>query len=368
MKIGIIASHFWPIPNKIHTGDSFYMDLARTLDEMGHTVNFFAPDGSYVPPHGQQFTMPCAHGKGYPSSEEYEQQCFDKYANVLRNQDIIHDFSATKRIAENLYKEGYRNIASTNLGGNDWKHPSPSHNIILSSIAMKDRAMRGATDYENTPTPYAAGTTQTPIKNAHVVYYGIDTDFYCPGEKKSDFFLWCGRWHPVRGYEFAIRLAKETGIELVMAGSHPNDEEMEHQKQCANEAMEMAKGIPNISFEFLPPDPEHHIAKRKMYREAKAFLYPVQFNEPFGLMQAEVLACGTPIIATNYGSMPEIIKHGITGYVVENNIQAFANVIDCIDSIDLKECRKDAVDRFDRFVMAKSYLKEYEMILQGKYW
>jgi glycosyltransferase involved in cell wall biosynthesis len=367
VKIGLVATHSWPVPYKSHTGDHWYAGLAQVLDEMGHEVYFFASEGSYIPSHGKLLPITCSWGTGTPSPSECEQQCFDKYADILRNLDVIHDMSITKRVAENLFKEGKTNVISTPLGGT-WQHPNPAFNFVVSSQNMKDRALRGATDYENTPTPDAAGPPQAPIKDAHVVYYGIDTNFYTPTYDKKKFFLWLGRWHHVRGYHLAIQLAKETGIELVMAGEHPDREVSDYQKQCSFEAVELARDCPNIHFEWLPADPHHHEAKRVLLQSAKALIFPVQFQEPFGLMQPEALACGTPIIGTNFGSVPEIVKDGVTGFVVDNNWQAFSNAISKIDQIQPAVCRAQAVKRFDRKVMAENYIKEYLKVINGETW
>lgn len=374
MKIGIVATHNWPVPYKSHTGDHFYALLARGLDELGHEVTFFAPDGSYVPPHGQQLTMPCSWGSNNPSSNYCEYECFNKYADVFRSQDIIHDFSISQEIVVKLHNEGYKNTISQRLGGN-WSYPIEPHNVIVASEAMRQRALRGASDHENTRLHnlVGAGQLSKPLKEAHVVNHGIDTDFYTPTYNKGNFFLWLGRWHTVRGYDVVIQLAKETGIELVMAGEHPDrevgDKEcVDYQKSCCLEALRLAGDAPNIHFEWLPADPYHHEVKRDLIRSAKALLFPVQFHEPFGLMQAEALACGTPVIGTNYGSVPEVIINGVTGYVVNNSVQDFANVLGDVDKIIPAICREQAVKRFDYKVMTQNYLREYNLVIEGKHW
>lgn len=367
MNIGIIATHSFPIPTPTHTGDIVIVDLAKSLDEMGHRVNLYAPAGTYKPPNGNQFPMKSSGGNAQPSSWECEQECFQSYADTLRQEDVIHDFSISKRITENLIQEGKRNVISTLLGGT-WGHPNPPMNIVVWSKAMRERGLRGATDYENTPTPEMGGPTQKPIKDAHVIYGGIDTDWYTPTYNKENFFLWLNRWHPAKGYHVAIELARRTNINLIMAGEHPNNEMFEYQKQCALHAVELAKDLPNVKFEWLPPDPNHHEAKRELYRRAKALLYTVQFQEPFGLSQVESLSCGTPVIGINFGSVPEVITDGITGCVINNNIEELINTTKLIDEIDPKICRENAVNRFDRRVMANSYLQEYETVIEGKCW
>ena len=345
LKIGIIASHNWPVPYSSHTGDYFYALLAQTLDEMGHEVSFFAPAGSYVPPHGQLLDITCSWGSGIPSASEYEKETYKKYSDILKAQDIVHDFSIAKSISASLLAEGYVNVLPQTLPGK-WDYNCPLRNIIVASEAMKQRMLRGATDYENTPTPNAVAPFK-PIQDAHVVNHAIDTDFYFPTYQKQNFFLWLGRWHAVRGYKLAIELAKQTGINLIMAGEHPDREVSQYQRECSADAVKLADGYPNIKFVWLPADPEHHIVKRELLQSAKALLFPVQFNEPFGLMQAEALACGTPVIGTNYGSVPEVILNGITGFVVENNVQAFADVLPLVDTISPAICRDNAVRRFD---------------------
>lgn len=366
MKIGIIATHFYPLPSPHHTGEYLILDLVKSLVKMGHQVSLFAPLGTDSS-GATLFDMPCSYGSAENDPSEYEQKCFDMHADLFRSLDVVHDFSISKRIAEIFYKEGRTNIISSPLSGS-WNSPDPSFNITCWSHAMKDRALRGATDYEGTATPNAISKTYKPIKDAHVVYAGINTNWYTPNYNKMDYFLWLGRWHEVRGYRMAIEIAKKTGIYLIMAGEHPDREKFEYQKNCVYEALELAEGVPNIKFEWLPPDPHHHERKRELYRGAKALINTVQFQEPFGLQQPEAMACGTPVIGNRFGALPETITNGITGYLCNNTIEDFEIAIKMIDKVDPKTCREHAVMRFDRDVMAKSFLAEYELVINGNTW
>lgn len=368
MKIGIITTNSFPIPYKTHGGDVVIIDLAHSLDEMGHEVHLYAPEFTKIPSHAKLFTMRASYGNAFPQSLECEQECFNNYFDILRDDDIVHDFSASKYIIETLYKEGKKNVISTIMGG-AWNYPTLPHNLVVWSNAHRDRVMRGMTDYENTPTPTLDGSVTYPVKNAHVVHAGVDTDFYCPSDyKKNNYFLWMNRWYHTRGYRQAIEIARQTGIELIMAGENPDNELFDAHKHGSQEAMMLAADLPNVKFVWLPADPDHHIAKRELYRKARGFLNCVQTQEPFGLAQVEAMACGTPIIATNYGSMPEIIQSGVTGYICNNDIKSFAIGINDIDNINIKTCRDEAVKRFDRKIMAENYLKQYKLILNGNSW
>ena len=367
LAIGIVGMSTFPCPSPLHTGDVVIIDLARTLEEMGHEVDLYAPDGSWKPLLGHQYEMLCSWGSNVLPSGVCEQICYNRWYEVLQDEDVVHDFSQYKRITENLLRADRRNVISTLLGG-VWTHPNPPLNIVVWSEAMRQRGLRGATDYENTPTPEMGGHPHPPIKDAHVVYGGVDTEYYSPGGPKEDFFLWMNRWHRAKGYHVAIELARRTGIPLVLAGNHPDAERFEHERQCALEAQHLAKDLPNVRFEWLPPDPDHHDAKRELYRRAEALLYPIQFCEPFGLSQVEALACGTPVIGINFGSVPEVIESGLTGYVCENSIEDLANACEAIDAISPIRSREEAVRRFDRRVMARAYLDEYRKVLDGEVW
>lgn len=368
MKVSIIATHSFPIPyENLHTGDIVILQLANAISDMGHEVSLVAPEGSKPSDKIKLLPMQASYGKYPPSSQECEAKAFVDHKDALLESDIVHDFSTSKIISEGLFHAGYRKLISTIMGG-PWTYAHGIHNVVGWSKSHADRIVRGAMDYEGTPTPDLAGHTGKPVKAAHVVNGGVETTFYTPTYDKKDFFLWMNRWHEVKGYKQAIELARKTGINLVLAGEHPDNEMFEYQRNCALEAVDLSKDLPNVRIEWLPPDPNHHIAKRELYRQAKALLYTVQFCEPFGLSQAEALACGTPVIGTNYGSVSEVIENGFTGYVCNNNVNEFELAIDLVNTIDPKICREQAVKRFDIKVMAQNYLNEYNEIIKGNSW
>lgn len=365
MKIALIASHAWPIPNAARTGDIYVLDLAKGLEALGHDVTMFSPAGTDF--HRLRPTA-CAYGKVSPQS--HERATVLSHIAELRTFDIVHDHSTSKIASLGLNEDG-RPVCTTLTGG-PWRDAMSPVNLCVFSRAQRERVLRGATDYDGSPTPDAGGHAGYRVGDAHVVYAGVDTDFYCPGDgTKGDYALWLNRWHPVKGYELAIRIAKETGISLVMAGIHPDDATNEHERGCAMQARELARGVHNIDFRWLPGDANHDVAKRDLYRQAKALLYPVQFQEPFGLSMVEALACGTPVVGSRMGSVPEVIGHALTGYLC--NIDAdvvnnFAVGCDAARAMNPEACRHEAVTRFSREAMARAYLAEYERIIAGERW
>lgn len=368
MKIGIITTNSFPIPYKTHTGDIVILDLALSLHDLGHEITLYAPEGSVC--YDKKINViptPCSYGRYNEHSRLEEKKFFEENKDHLFSNDIMHDFSESKMISHYLYNSGYQNILFTLMGGAWTKVWSP-YNPVAWSQSHRDRILRGASDYENTLMPEVANQPYLKVKETHVVSGGIDTNFYTPTYDKKNFFLWMNRWHPAKGYREAIKLAQKTGIELIMAGEYPENETFASQRDNAIEAVKLAKNCKNIKFHWLPKDPYHHITKRELYRQAKALLYTVQFNEPFGLSQVESLSCGTPVIGVNYGSVPEIIKDGEVGFVRNNDINQLATSIDLIENINPERCRQEAIDKYDRSVMAKSYIREYNFILNNQGW
>jgi glycosyltransferase involved in cell wall biosynthesis len=98
--------------------------------------------------------------------------------------------------------------------------------------------------------------------------------------------------------------------------------------------------------------------KTKFISEARALLFPIDWEEPFGMAVIEALACGTPVIAMNRGAMPEIIQHGVNGFLA-NSEQEFLEYMGRLDEIDPAACRQSVIDKFSEDVMAQSYLDRY---------
>ncbi len=354
MKIAICSSHHWSLPPAAKTGHIVILDLAIALQQLGHTVQLCAPAGTDFTP---LLATEATEGRGEPTQPEMERRALEQHRAAFDAADIIHDISTDMTVARAYPKKSI----ATPLGGS-WDSCRGCPNVVVQSHSHRERALRGATDYEGTEWPDLAGPPQTPLKDARVVHDGIDTDWYTPGTVtlKENFFLWLGRWALPRGYRLAIDIAKQTGLPLVMSGEHPNDARFEPERNCALEAMRLAEDVPNIRFAWLPVE-GHHEAKRELYRRARAFLMLPRFLEPFGLQQVEALACGTPVVATSIGSTPEVIEHGRTGFVVQ---PAFlSRAIEKIGHIDPAVCRSEAVRRFDRKVMAAEYVRVYEAVL-----
>jgi len=362
VRIAIIASHAWPLPSPARTGDSqIILDLTRTLAEMGHEVTLFAPKGTEAPEGVRLYESGmCSQGQAEPSAEQCELNTL-YHLRAYGPFDVVHDCSVNKTVAK------YRNAAGLPAIATQWGGP-PNHwrNVVAQSHAQRARLLRGATDYEGTATPEMGGPNTKPLTDCRVVWNGIDTEAYKPtGKPKQDFFLMLGRWHPVRGIEQGIELAKATGINLLLAGTDP-EEDHPAQAAYAKRICELVRGHDNISVEFLPMgNEEHHARKVELYSDARALLFLPQFQEPFGLPQVEAMACGTAVLATDIGSCREVC--GIAGDDFSFGMAALEKDLAFAEHQG-RLFRGRAFEHFDRRVMAANYVRLYEEVIAGKGW
>lgn len=187
------------------------------------------------------------------------------------------------------------------------------------------------------------------------VYNGVDTTLYKFNNKPKDYFLWVGKFNPDKGTRDAIIAAKKAGVKLIVAGAVDKLEKEDYQYYKETKKLidgKQIKLIEEIS------DAEKNI----LYGEALGLLNPIKWNEPFGLVMAESMATGTPVIAYKNGAASEIIEDKKSGYLVEN-IDQMIKAIKKIDKIDRHQCRK----RIEKFFSLEKMVEGYENLYK-KIW
>ena len=184
------------------------------------------------------------------------------------------------------------------------------------------------------------------------IYHGIQKEKFNYIETPKDYLLFFGRIHPDKGTYDAIQIAKKNKKQLIIAGII-QDESYYKEK--------VKPFINNNDIIFSGhADPE----KRKdLLGNAFALLHPIYFNEPFGLSVAEAMFCGTPVIAYNRGSMPELIEDKLSGFLV-NNLDEAVESVKNISIINRKACYDYATEKFGYEKMIDEYIKVYKKIIQ----
>ena len=183
------------------------------------------------------------------------------------------------------------------------------------------------------------------------VYNGVDTSQFDFVERPGDYLLYFGRIHPEKGAHHAVEVAKRTGNRLVIAGL------VQDEHYFATRILPYIDGkqiqyVGNVG----PTD------RNRLLGNASALLHLIDFDEPFGLSVAEAMLCGTPVVAINRGSMPELVVHGKTGFLVSHVDEAVQSLNE-LSALSRSDCLQWAVAQFSREMMVNRYLEIYRQIL-----
>lgn len=183
------------------------------------------------------------------------------------------------------------------------------------------------------------------------IYHGIDIENFTFQESPEDYLLFFGRIHPDKGTREAIEIAKKARKKIVLAGI------IQDHDYFQKEVEPYVDGAQVVYIGSAGPEKRNELLGR-----SAALLHPIQFEEPFGLSIVEANACGTPVIAFPRGSLPEIVTHGVNGFLARD-VEDAANLVRRIHEISRFECRKAAQDRFSRDRMVDDYLDVYNQVL-----
>lgn len=196
---------------------------------------------------------------------------------------------------------------------------------------------------------------------------------------KKDYFITLARFAPYKGVHVAAKLCRELGHPLKMAGmiadiSTPAQLQKEvsnsgsRYKDTADFTYYIEKVAPHLDKESGVDyiGNVQGVEKAQLLSQARALLFPIEWEEPFGLAVVESLLSGTPVVAMRRGAMPEIIIHGKNGFLA-NNESEFKKYMQRVDEIDPQACRDSAIDKFSTMQMSKNYLKRYNEAIKKAY-
>jgi glycosyltransferase involved in cell wall biosynthesis len=184
---------------------------------------------------------------------------------------------------------------------------------------------------------------------AATVHHGLPEDLYRFVAEPGDYFAFVGRLSPEKRVDRAIDIAMHCGVPLRIAAKVDATDRRYFETQ-----VEPLLRHPLVQYIGEIEEQE----KNDFIGNARALLFPIDWPEPFGLVMIEALACGTPVIAYPGGSVPEILEHGVTGFVVSDQQRAIAAARQ-IDRIDRRRCREAFEKRFTARVMAENYIDVY---------
>jgi glycosyltransferase involved in cell wall biosynthesis len=332
VEIGIIAPTWLPIPAPAYGGTEAVIDtLARGLQDAGHDVLLVAHPESTCPvrrasvvPAGDTVRMGRASIELEHAIGAYE---------LVQHCQVVHDHTLAGPVLAARYSE--LPVVATN------------HMPFTRTMTAIFGAALPHVDLIAISHAHAA-TANLPI--AAVVHHGIDVDEYPMGSGDGSYAAVLSRMAPDKGIHRAIAIAKAASMPLRIAAKMREPREHEYFEQYIE---------PELTDDIQYLGELDHVAKKALLADAAALLNPIMWPEPFGMAMVEALACGTPVVGCPQGAAPEIVEHGVTGYLSDDD-DVLADALRVIGRLDRGACRRHVAEHFSVERMVEGHLRAYE--------
>ena len=329
LRIAIVATPWYPIPPPAYGGiESMCHLLVEGLVRRGHAVTLVGADHPQTSAHYVRTYRRAQGSRIGQSFPEVVHAAATARALDELGIDVVHDNSVAgpllafnRRIPTVVTAHG----PVDGEIGEYYRLLSPHVSMVAISNAQRDMA--------------------PDLSWVETLYNAIDLDEYPFRTDKEDFVVWLGRMNPDKGAHLAIDIAREIDVPIVLAGKCSEPEEDRYFSEEI--APRLGRGVEWTG----EADAER---KKDLLSRAKCLLFPLQWPEPFGIVMAESMACGTPVVALSQGSIPEVVESGVTGFVLDE-IEAMSEAVDQVSEIDSVACRKRVEALFDADVMVSGY-------------
>lgn len=336
MRIGLIVGPWIPVPPPTYGGIERVVDtLARGFVDAGHEVLLAASADSQCP-------VPQVPGTRLSEPEEMgftlsEMSHVIKAYQAMRGVDVIHDHT----LAGPLYAHRPHSVPVV----------TTIHGPLTPKMADVYRAIGRNTSIVAISHDQASHAPDVPV--AGVIHHGMDVSAVPVGQGSGGYACFVGRICPDKGVMEAIALARQAGIPLRIAAKMREPDEQLYFR-------EVVRPVLGSNEEFLGELADAE--KYALMGNAVAFLNPIQWSEPFGLVMIEALATGTPVVGTPIGAAPEIVDHGITGYL--GPLEKLAAFIPEVAGLSRAACRAAVEERFNSQRMVADHLKLYGQVVE----
>ena len=342
MRIAQIAPLYESVPPKTYGGTERVVSwLTEELVRLGHEVTLFASGDSMTTANlvaGCAESLRLASGCVDPLAHHYV--LLEKVLKRKADFDVMH-FHCDYLHFPLSSRERYSHVTTLH-GRLDIPDLVPLYNA-----------------YPGMPVVSISDAQREPLPNLNwqgTVHHGFPAETFAPSFKKGKYLAFLGRTSPEKGLDRAIEIATKAGLPLKIAAK-VDKVDQEYFDTCIRPLL-TRDGI-----EFLGEIgyPE----KNEFLADAAALLFPIAWPEPFGIVMIEAMACGTPVIAYPFGSVPEVIQDRVNGYIVSGTADA-VKAIGKLGELDRKQVRKSYERRFTSSRMTQDYLKIYNRILSRK--
>lgn len=384
IRVAMIAPPWLPIPPDGYGGiENVLVGLVSGLMDLGVEVELFTTGDStikatkkhWIYKTGQYDQIHKPQYDAMPISVAHLQFAL----NVISDDggfDIIHDHNGF--IGPLVFENAHASLppAIHTLHGPPFTTPDRLTFGLPDNLAMWKQLRPTGRLYLVPISKALAKTAPRNLKRLMLpaVHNAVVADYFPFSDKKDDYFITLARFHPDKGQHIAVQACLELGERLKMAGG-VNDifSARKLTLELANPLSHYRSDVAfryfsDKIFPFLDNGDIKHLGdvkgerKLTLIKKSKGLLFPIQWDEPFGMAPIEALACGTPVVAMARGALPEIIEHGVNGFLA-NNEKEFKYYMTKVGEIDPAACRKSVEKKFAASTMAKRYLERYETVI-----
>ena len=339
MKIAQVSPLYESVPPKRYgVTESVVHHLTEELISRGHEVTLFASGDSVT---SAKLVPVCKNAL------RLDADCIDPFVHHFNMMEMVEkearSFDIIHSHIDYLYFPIMRRSENTYLTTLHGRLDIPELDPLFREY--KDIPLVSISNSQRKPFPYSnwMGT----------VFYGLPLDLYNFNKKGGDYLVFVGRISPEKRIDRAIEIAKKAGIQIKIAAKVD---------KVDNDYFELKikKLLDHPLVDFIGEVGEKE--KEELLGNALGFIYPIDWPEPFGLAMIEAMACGTPVLAYNCGSVPEVLDDGITGFGV-NSLREAVAAVSRLSSLDRRKCRDAFERKFSVQRMADDYLTIYESMI-----
>ncbi len=333
LRIGLIAPPWLPVPAPAYGGTEAAVDvLARGLEAAGHEVVLYATAESSCPVTLRS-TAPSAPRSRMGHALIEFPHVIDAY-RALTDCDVVHDHTLLGPVHAGSLGTARPPTCATVHGSFD-EAATKIYSTFDPSIRLIGISRHQA--------------STSPVRVDAVIHHGVDTNSIEVGTGDGGYVAFLGRMAADKGVHLAIQAARLAGVPIKIAAKMAEDNEVNYFRARVEPLL-------GAEVEFLGE--LDHDQKFELLREASALVNPIQWDEPFGVVMIEALAAGTPVVASNNGSAPEIVIHGENGYLCCDTEQLARGISDAV-TLSRHRCRSDAEERFSMERLAADHLRVY---------
>ena len=336
MRIAVVAPPWTPVPPTLYGGIELVVDrLATGFHRAGHEVLLFTTGDS---------TCPVPRAWALPEAEHIRiGMVVPELRHVMAAYDAVHDYDIIHdhTLMGPVYAQCFP----------DARVVTTVHGPFNEELGELYRRIAG-----RVPLIAISEAQRKPVPDipmARVIHHGLDVDAFPFGTGEGGYCLFLGRMSPDKGAHRASEVAYKAGLPLIMAAKMREPWEFDYFDKFVRPYL-------NDDIRYLGEVP--HEEKLELLANARCLLFPIRWNEPFGMVMIEAMACGTPVLAFAEGAAPEVVEDGRTGFLCRDE----ADMVDALgrlDQIDRATCRASVEGHFSSDRMVSDHLELFESLL-----